>query len=117
MLAKRRARPGVTVVLGAARVDRGWRSEALALVRRKRLVLGPFLAQVLVALVARLFGEALVVLARLAALIGRELGPGLHAPLHALLLLRLHARIALGDADPFLATLRLERLPVGFERR
>src|SRR5258708_19386614 len=110
MLAKRRARPGVTLVLGAARVGRRWRNQALALVRRKRLVLGPFLAQVLVALVARLFGEALVVLARLAALIGRELGPGLHAPLHALLFLRLHARLALADADPFLPPLRLQRL-------
>src|SRR5258705_3375034 len=111
MAARRRSRPGVTLVLGAARVGRRWRNQALALVRRKRLVLGPFLAQVLVALVARLFGEALVVLARLAALLGRELGPGLHAPLHALLLLRLHARISFRDADPLLATLALERLP------
>src|SRR5258708_28756196 len=117
MLARRGASPGVTVVRGEAGVGRRWRNHALAVVRRKRLVFGPFLAQVLVALVARLFGEALVVLARLAALIGRELGPGLHAPLHALLLLRLHARIALGDADPLLAALGLERLPVGLERR
>src|SRR6267378_436104 len=52
----------------------------------------------------------------LAALLGREPRPGLHAPLHALLLLRLHARIALGDRDPLLPALGLERVPVRLER-
>src|SRR5438045_2548925 len=117
MLASRRARRGVTLVrLLAARVGRRWRNQALTLLRRERLVLGPCLAQILGGW-PRCLDQVLVVLARLAALLGRELGPGLHAPLHALLLLRLHARIALGDGDPFLAALGLERLPVGLERR
>src|SRR3989442_13967225 len=117
MDARRRARPGVTLMLLAARVGRGGGNQALALVRRERLVLGPGLAQVLVRRLARHFGEMLVVLARLAALLGREARPGLHATLHALLLLRLHARIALGDADPLLPALGIERVPVGLERR
>src|SRR5712692_6855053 len=117
MLASRRARPGVTLVLLAARVSRGWGNQALALVRRERLVLGPGLAQVLVRRRARRLGEMLVVLARLPALLGREACPDLHAPLHALLLLRLHARIALGDGDPLLPAVGLERVPVGLERR
>src|SRR5438270_5295373 len=115
MAARRRgtlgAKPGVTLMrLLAARVGRRRRSQALALLRRELLVFGPGVAQILVGDRPRRLDEMLVVLARLAALLGRELGPGLHAPLHALLLLRLHARIALGDGDPFLAALGLEGL-------
>src|SRR5438309_1925745 len=117
MDARRRARPGVTLMLLAARVAGDGRHQALALVRRECLVLGPGLAQVLVRRRPRRLGEVLVVLARLAALLGREARPGLHAALHALLLLRLHARIALGDADPFLPAIGVERVPVGLERR
>src|SRR2546425_4912095 len=117
MDARRRARPGVTLMLLAARVGGGGRHQALALVRRERLVLGPGLAQVLVRILPRHLGEVLVVLARLAALLGREARPGLHATLHALLLLRLHARIALGDSDPLLPAVRVEGVPVGLERR
>src|SRR4051794_15205963 len=75
------------------------RHEALALERRELLIFGPLLAQ-LVALLRRHLGDLAVSLPRLAALVGRELDPGLHAPLHALLLLRFHRGIALGDADP-----------------
>src|SRR5205807_6003145 len=90
--------------------------EAFALLRRQRLVLRPGLAQVLVRRALGL-GELLVVLARLAALLGAQVRPGLHAPLHAFLLERLHARVALGDLDPLLAPLGLERVPVVLERR
>src|ERR1041385_1000205 len=116
MLARRRARLGVTSALGAPGVGRGRRNEALALLRRQRLVFGPGLAQVLV-VPARHLREALVVLARLPALLGAQVRPDLHAPLHALLLERLHARIALRDLDPFLAPLTLEVVPVVLERR
>src|SRR5205807_7660521 len=92
------------------------RREVLALVRRQRLVFGPLLAQ-LAALLGRHLGDALVVLARLAALHGGQLGPNLHAPLHALLLLRLHLGVALGDTDPFAPALGLEALPIRLERR
>src|SRR6185503_12526130 len=116
--ASRRARPGVTAsVLGTARVERKRGRVALALVRRERLVLDPVLAQVLVVALARQLGELLVVLARLAALLGREARPGLHAPGDALLLLGRHLRIAFGDRDPFLPALGLERVPVGAQRR
>src|SRR6266850_6794674 len=117
MDARRRPRPGVTSVLLAARVGGNGRGEAFALVRRERLVLGPGLAQVLFGRRTLSLGEVLVVLARLPALLRREARPGLHAPLHALLLLRLHARVALGDRDPLLPALGLERVPVGLERR
>ena len=53
----------------------------------------------------------------LAALLRRQRGPALHAALHALLLLGLHRRIALGDADPLAAALGFQALPVGLERR
>src|SRR5512138_1587431 len=119
MDARRRPRPGVTLaLLLAAGVGGSRRREALALLRRERLVLGPGLAQVLRLRGRALrLGELLVVLARLAPLLGREARPGLHAPLHALLLLDLHARVTLGDGDPLLPALRLERVPVGLERR
>src|SRR5213080_4634212 len=112
MDAGRRPRPGVTVALLAARVGGGGRGEALALVGRERLVLGPGLAQVLFGRGALRLGEVLVVLARLPALLRRQARPGLHAPLHALLLLRLHARVALRNRDPLLPALGLERVPV-----
>src|SRR6266540_2560165 len=123
MLASRRtrlaARAGVTLVLLAARVGGGRGDQALALVRGQRLIFGPFVAQIFAAFFARHWHlrETLVVLARLAALLGGELRPELHAARHALLLLGLHARVALGDGDPFLAPLRLEGVPVGLERR
>src|SRR5207237_8929669 len=87
------------------------RGEVLALARRQRLVFGPLLAQ-LAALLWRHLGDALVVLARLAALLGGQLGRGLHAPRHALLLLRLHPRAALRDADPLAPPVRVEARPV-----
>src|SRR3954471_9829041 len=105
MLARRRARPGVTSVLLAARVGRVGRDEALPLVRRQRLVFRPGLAQVLFRRLARRLGELLVILACLAALLGREVCPSPHAPLHALLLDHLHARVALGDRDPLQAAI------------
>src|SRR5204862_7614978 len=118
MLASRRARPGVTSVLLAARVGGVGRDEALPLVGRQRLVFRPGLAQVLLRRLARrCLGELLVVLACDASLLRREGRPGLHAPLHALLLLRLHARITLGDRDPLQAPIGLERVPIGLERR
>src|SRR5687768_3421681 len=101
MAASRRARPGARK--SAARLRRG--DQLLALLRRQRLVLGPVIAQ-LAALLAGL-GHALVVLARLAALLGGELRPGLHAPLHARLRLGLHGRVALGDAQPLAPPLGL----------
>src|SRR5690242_11998889 len=104
-------------MLLAARVGGGRRHEALPLVRRQGLVLGPFLPQVLLVVGLRLLREPLVVLARLAALLGRELGPRLHAARDPLLLLRLHLRIALRDRDPLLPALGLERVPVRLERR
>src|SRR3954469_6305926 len=117
MPARRRARLGVTSMLRRTpRIGRGRRHQALALVRRQRLILGPFFAQVLLLVLARHLGEALVILARLAPLVGGELGPRLHAARDALLLLALHARIALGNRDPFLTTLGFERVPVGLER-
>src|SRR6185503_16176832 len=113
MAASRRRRPGVlTGSLPAA----GLRGEVFALVLRQRLVLGPLLAQV-AALLGRDLDHLLVGLARLAPLLRRKRGPALHAPLHALLLLGLHRRVALGDADPLHAPLALEAFPVGLERR
>src|SRR4051794_31714056 len=118
MLARRRARPGVTSVLLAAGVGRVGRNEALPLVRRQRLILGPGLAQVLLRRLARRrLGELLVVLARDATLLGREAHPGLHAALHALLLHHFHAWVALGDRDPLQPALGLERVPVDLEWR
>src|SRR6476620_1642588 len=118
MLARRRARLGVTLRLVSAGVGGGRRHEALPLVGRQRLVFRPFFLQVLlVRVLARHVGEALVVLARLAPLLRRELGPRLHAASDPFLLLRLHLRIALGDRDPLLPALRLERVPVRLEGR
>src|SRR6185503_20154022 len=96
MEASRRGSPGVlaTSLLLTAML----RSDVLALPWRQRLVFGPLLAQ-------------------LAALLRRQRGPALHAALHALLLLGLHRRIALGDADPLAAALGFQALPVGLERR
>src|SRR4051812_15249218 len=122
MLASLRGRPGArppggTLRLVSARVGRRRRDQALPLVRGQRLVFSPLLAQVLLVLLARHLRQPLVVLARLAALLRRELGPCLHAPRDAFLFLGFHARIALRDGDPLHATLRLERIPVGLERR
>src|SRR5258705_8400285 len=117
MDASRRPRPGVTLMLLAARVGEGGWGEAFALVRRERLVLGPGLAQIVFGRGPLRLGEVLVVLACLPALLRRQARPGLHAPLHPLLLRRLHARVALGDRQPLLPALGLERVPVRFERR
>src|SRR4051812_34101920 len=103
-------------MLRAARLRGGGRGEVLALVRRQRLVLGPLVTQALF-LRARALGDALVVLARLAALLGAQVRPGLHAPLHPLLLELRHLRMALGDLQPLLAPLDFERVPVVLERR
>src|SRR6187455_754937 len=92
------------------------RDDVFALAWRERLVLGPVVAQV-AALLGRDLDDLLVGLARLAALLGRERGPALHAALHPLLLLGLHRRIALGDADPLAAALGFQAFPVGLERR
>src|SRR5688572_12898126 len=113
MDASRRGRPGVlTGLLLAARLRR----DRFALALRQGLVFGPLLAQV-AALRRRHLDELLVGLARVAALLGRELRPALHAPRDALLLFRLHRRIALGDADPLAPALGLEAFPVGLQRR
>src|SRR6266705_2447348 len=116
MLASRRAKPGVFTPLFLFPGGGLRRREVLALARRQRLVFGPLLAQ-LAALLGRHLGDALVVLARLAALLGGQLGPGLHAPLHALLLLRGHPRVALRDADPLAPAVGLKAFPVRLERR
>src|SRR2546430_17083602 len=102
MDARRRARPGVTLMLLAARVGGGGRHQALALVRRERLVLGPGLAQALVRRRPRRLGELLVVLARRAPLLGREARPGLHPALPAGRLLPPPARTGLVVAQPIL---------------
>src|SRR5512138_2138035 len=116
MLARRRAKPGVTS-LARLRIGR-WRNgrEALALLRRQRcLVLRPLLAQ-LAALLGGRFRHALEVLAGLRALLRAQVRPALHAVLHALLLERLHRGIALGDADPLAASIRREVCPVALQR-
>src|SRR5689334_2303422 len=60
MLARRRAMLGVTLGLVAPGIGGGRRHEALALLLGQRLVLGPFLLQVLlVRVLARHVGEAL----------------------------------------------------------
>src|SRR5688572_23992411 len=106
MLAMRRSREGVLPIAELRR-----RSEAIALVGRERLVFGPALGELLVFLGGALLGHALVVLARLGALLGGERRPALHAPLHPLLLLRLHRRVALGEPHPLAASLGGEVWP------
>src|SRR5436190_12538660 len=85
------------------------------LARRQRLVFGPVLLELLT-LLGRQLAHALVALARDAALLGRQLGPALHALPHALLLLGLHARVAIGDANPVRLARTVELVPVGFQR-
>src|SRR6185436_12771735 len=114
MEASRRRSPGV---LAAALLPTAmFRNDVFAFPWRELLVFGPLLAQS-VALLRRRLDDLLVGLARLAPLLRRERGPALHAALHALLLLGLHRRIALGDADPLAAALGFQALPVGLERR
>src|SRR5688572_19933313 len=113
MEASRRGRPGVlTGLFFPARLC----AERFALALGEGLVLGPLLAQV-GALGRRHLGHLLVGFARLAALLGRQRRPALHAALHALLLLRLHGGIAFGDADPLAAALGFDAFPVGLQRR
>src|SRR3990170_3527983 len=113
MDASRRGRPGV---LMKSLLPGRLRGDVFALARGERLVFGPLLAQ-LVAPRGRRLDDLLVGFACLPALLGRELRPGLHAALHALLSLRRHLRIALGHPDPLAPALGLEAFPVGFERR
>src|SRR5919198_4922382 len=87
------------------------RGEILPLGGRQRLVFGPLVAKV-AALLGRHLGEAFVVFAGLRALLRGEPRPGLHASLHALLFFGLHLRVAVSDADPLAAALRLELFPV-----
>src|SRR5689334_10608165 len=82
----------------------------------QRAVLLPSLPNLL-ALVRRQAAERLVLLARRAPLVRRELRPRSHLLLDALLLRRPHAGIALGESAPFLLALRLEAVPVRSERR
>ena len=58
----------------------------------------------------------LVLLARGGALLRRQLGPGLHLLLDALLLVGAHLGVALRDAAPLLLALRVHVAPVGRER-
>lgn len=90
--------------------------ELLPALRWKRAVLLPFFTHGLL-LFGRERAQRLVLLARRAPLIRRELGPGAHLLLHALLLGGRHLRIPLGDAAPLLLALRLERPPFGLQRR
>src|SRR5688572_9662588 len=113
MLAKRLGRPGVKTWSVPDLLRRG---EVFPLVRRERLVLGPALGELLVLLLGALLGDALVVFACLAALLGRQGGPALHTPLHALLALHVHGRVAVGDAYPVAPAVGLEARPVGLER-
>src|SRR5262245_48364060 len=133
MAARRRASPGVTAPASVPRRSGDYAGRLFRFLcgglgglgryqqfaRRRRglraLVFGPVLAQLL-ALRRRPLGELLVGLACLAPLLRRELGPGLHALLHALLFLRLHGRVALGDADPLELALALDAVPVRLER-
>src|SRR5687767_15936015 len=112
MDASRRGRPGVLNSLLPARL----RGDFFALARRERLVFRPLLTQ-LVAPRRRRLDDLLVGLARLSALLRRELGPGLHAPLHALLALRRHLPVSLRHPDPLAPALGLEAFPVRLERR
>src|SRR5690606_6791921 len=109
------ARALFPALLGGGRLARRRRVLA-ALLGREREVLLPLLAELL-ALLGALLGELAVVFARLLALLGREARPFLHALLDALLPLGRHLRIALGDADPAPARVRIEVLPLGLERR
>src|SRR4030095_6323549 len=118
MEASRRGSPGTATRVAACTVlfAAMLRDRVFALARRQRLVFRPMVAQV-AALLRRNLDDLLVGLARLAPLFRRERGPALHAALHALLLLGVHRRVALGDADPLAAALGLQALPVGLERR
>ena len=80
------------------------------------VVLFPFLFQPFF-LVRRQVFDLLVALARVLSLLGGQLGPGLHASLHPRLLIGLHFRIALGNADPLALARGLKLVPVGAERR
>src|SRR5690606_13637669 len=94
----------------------GRRSELRALLRRKRQILRPALAE-LRPPGGALLGEAPVVLPRLLALLGREARPLLHPLLDALLAAGRHFRVALGDAEPALLLGRGEARPLFLERR
>src|SRR3954467_15055695 len=98
------------LMLGTLRLGVRRRGEVLPLGGRQRLILGPGVAQVPVALLARRLGEGLVVLARLAALLGREARPRRHALLHALCALGFRLGIALGNGEPLLPALGLQRV-------
>src|SRR4249919_3724712 len=86
------------------------------LLLRQAVVLLPLLFQPLL-LVRRQLFHLFVALARGLTFPGGELGPGLHASLHARLLVGFHLRIALGDADPVALALWFEIVPVDRKRR
>src|SRR5262245_17151993 len=86
------------------------------LFRRELLIFLPLLLRVL-ALLRRKLLEALVLLSRRLALGRRQRGPGMHLLLDPLLLLGSELGVALGDADPFLLPVGVERVPVGGEWR
>src|SRR6266853_3725252 len=83
---------------------------------RQAVVLLPLLFQPQLFVRRQLF-HLLVALARGLAFLGGELGPGLHAPLHARLFVGFHLRITLGDTDPLALALRFEIVPVDRKRR
>src|SRR5258706_10618329 len=117
-------------VRGRCRRGRGWRrwgtrerrgfarcaAELAPLLLGQAVVLLPLLFQPLF-LVGRQLFHLLVALARGLAFLGGELGPGLHASLHARLLVGFHLRITLGDPDPFALALWFEFVPVLLQRR
>ena len=61
--------------------------------------------------------ELLIAVTRLGALIVAQRSPVLHAGLQAILLLRCHAGVTLGDLQPLLPTRPLDIGPVVFKRR
>src|SRR5882672_10342970 len=86
------------------------------LLLRQAVVLLPLLFLPLFLLRRQLF-HLLVALARGLAFLGGELDPGLHAPLHARLLVGLHLRVTLGDPDPLALARGFEIVPVDRKRR
>ena len=92
------------------------RCQLAPLLRRKLLVLLPFLTHFL-ALFRRKLLERLVLFPGDAPLRGRQARPGAHLLLDALLLLGRHARITVRDAKPLLFALGVELVPFGGQWR
>src|SRR6266511_1927619 len=93
----------------------GPRRELVPRFGRQALVLLPLLTDVFL-LFRRKFLERLVLLARGASLVGRELRPPLHLIADPLLLGRRHLGVAFRDAAPLGLALRVELVPVRRER-